>query len=64
MAQKTRESNLINAPIKGEEKPSKFGWCLTGHHEGCIVRFPGYRCSCECHLDRRTNGNTESEASE
>jgi hypothetical protein len=41
----------IDVPIvvEGEEKLTMFGWCSTGHHEGCRVEFPGNRCSCECH---------------
>ena len=31
------------------EKLAKFGWCMDGHHETCIVKFPGYSCSCGCH---------------
>lgn len=48
-----------NAPIAdyvaGEEKLVMFGWCSTGHHEGCRFEFPGHRCSCECH----TSGKIE-----
>lgn len=33
----------------GEEKLVMFGWCSTGHHEGCRVEFTGHRCSCDCH---------------
>ena len=35
--------------VEGEEKLTMFGWCLTDQHSGCIVEFPGHRCSCECH---------------
>lgn len=44
---------IVNAPIvedKGEEKLSLFGWCSTNYHKECVIRFTGYRCSCECHL--------------
>lgn len=33
----------------GEEKVVPFGWCMTGHHDGCVVSFPGHICSCKCH---------------
>lgn len=43
----------VDAPIfeyeVGEEKLTMFGWCSTGHHEGCRVEFPGHKCSCDCH---------------
>ncbi len=42
---------VVNAPtvVEGEEKLTMFGWCSTGHHDGCRVEFPGHRCSCKCH---------------
>lgn len=33
----------------GEEKVVMFGWCSTGHHDGCVVSFPGHKCKCDCH---------------
>lgn len=26
-----------------------FGWCMTGHHDACILEFPGHACKCVCH---------------
>jgi hypothetical protein len=37
-----------------EERRSLFGWCITGHHEICIVEFPGHRCGCQCHIVEET----------
>jgi hypothetical protein len=45
----------IDAPTiynEGEEKFVMFGWCSTGHHDGCKVEFPGHRCSCGCHKEK------------
>jgi hypothetical protein len=41
----------VDAPIvEGKEvSMTIFGWCSTGHHDGCRVEFPGHRCSCKCH---------------
>lgn len=46
-----KKRKTVDAPIvvEGEERLTVFGWCSTGHHEGCRVEFPGHRCSCECH---------------
>lgn len=30
-----------------------FGWCMTGHHDGCIIEFTGHTCNCNCHGSRR-----------
>jgi hypothetical protein len=49
---RAKKSKIPDAPINvapGEEKLVKFGWCSTGHHNGCVVSFPGHRCSCDCH---------------
>jgi hypothetical protein len=52
----------VDAPIveykDGEEKLTIFGWCLTGHHKGCIVRFPGHKCPCECHRGKKSDATT------
>ena len=42
---------MANAPIvdDGEERTAMFGWCITGHHETCVVRIPRYKCACKCH---------------
>lgn len=47
-----KKRKIVDAPIaiaSGEEKLVPFGWCMTGHHDGCVVSFTGHRCSCECH---------------
>lgn len=46
-----RKTKTVDAPtyVAGEEKLVMFGWCLTGHHSGCILKFPGHICACECH---------------
>lgn len=48
-----KKPKVVNAPIveykAGEEKWVRFGWCSDGHHGGCRIEFPGYRCKCECH---------------
>jgi hypothetical protein len=56
----------VNAPIVEEEgaggkKSVMFGWCMTDYHEGCILEFPGHRCSCECHSDLGKNVVEEDE---
>lgn len=33
---------------------SKFGWCSTGHHDTCRIKYINWNnnervCSCECH---------------
>ena len=50
---KTVDAPIVVAP--GEEKLVMFGWCSTGHHDGCRIEFTGHRCSCECH-EGKTNG--------
>jgi hypothetical protein len=43
----------MNAPIveeAGAEKTVLFGWCMDGNDEGCIGKFAGHRCRCECHV--------------
>jgi len=33
----------------------KSGWCITGHHDGCLESFggtggfPSWDCNCSCH---------------
>jgi hypothetical protein len=49
----------IDVPIAiptGPEKVVPFGWCMTGHHGGCVVTFTGHRCSCECHGKAQDDG--------
>lgn len=46
---KVADAPIVVAP--GEEKVVPFGWCMTGHHDGCVVSFTGHRCSCECHRE-------------
>jgi hypothetical protein len=37
-----------------KETGSKFGWCITGHHDMCIkVISNGIECNCKCHKARR-----------
>ncbi|MFI8829365.1 histone-like nucleoid-structuring protein Lsr2 [Streptomyces sp. NPDC053431] len=37
---------------------SKFGWCITGHHQSCPVKtLSGAVCACICHS--QTHDNTE-----
>lgn len=46
---------------------SKFGWCVTGHHDQCRTSYyddwslnKGERvCSCECHSETKSNVDTE-----
>ena len=52
MAASRKKPRIVDAPIvykEGEESWTVFGWCSTGHHEGCRVEFPGHKCSCDCH---------------
>lgn len=54
----SRKPKIVDAPINviaGEEKLVMFGWCSTGHHDGCSVSFPGHKCSCECHEKEDNN---------
>ena len=44
---KTIDATTVEAAA--DEKLVMFGWCSTGHHEGCVVSFTGHRCSCGCH---------------
>jgi len=48
----SRKPKIVDSPIivvAGEENLVMFGWCSTGHHDGCSVSFTGHRCSCDCH---------------
>jgi len=45
--QRKVDAAIVVAP--GEEKVVPFGWCMTGYHDGCVVSFPGHKCSCDCH---------------
>jgi hypothetical protein len=45
---KKLESPVVET-TSGEDKLVMFGWCMTGHHKNCIIKFTGHRCSCECH---------------
>jgi|688.fasta_scaffold1000806_3 hypothetical protein len=49
----------IDAPIveDADERTAMFGWCLTGHHDGCIVRIPRYKCACKCHKEAKDGIN-------
>jgi hypothetical protein len=50
---------------------SLFGWCATGHHDGCRVEYENWvakgqmiRCECECHGQRESEGpDTEADLS-
>jgi hypothetical protein len=58
----SRKPKTVDAPINvvaGEEKLVMFGWCSTGHHDGCSVSFTGHKCSCDCH-EREGNDVGES----
>ena len=37
----------------------RFGWCLDDLHEKCWEWIPhrGLRCTCNCHLTTKENGN-------
>lgn len=48
-----------------------FGWCDTGHHEGCILQFENWGqkgqfivCECECHGPKKTGETASGELSE
>lgn len=43
--------------METEEREAMFGWCLTGHHETCIIGFPGYKCACKCHKEAEDGVN-------
>lgn len=60
MPRKSSKPKIVDAPIvEGEEKAVKFGWCSTGHHDICIVEFPGHRCKCECHGEGVQGGESD-----
>jgi len=42
----------VTTKDKAEAKLAVFGWCMDGNDEECIEEFPGYSCSCKCHLDK------------
>lgn len=47
-----RKRKTVDAPIVDPNKPvtlTVFGWCSTGHHDGCQFEFTGHQCSCNCH---------------
>ena len=48
---KRKIKDATTVEVSGEEKLVMFGWCLTGHHDGCSVEFPRHRCACECHKE-------------
>lgn len=31
---------------------TKFGWCLSGQHEGCTKENNGLVCACSCHTKK------------
>ncbi len=49
MAKREKINATTVEPEAGEERTAMFGWCSTGHHDGCVVTIPRYRCSCKCH---------------
>lgn len=37
-------------PKSKSDRPAKFGWCITDHHEDCRVEISdGIKCGCDCH---------------
>lgn len=38
------------------DAPSRFGWCMTGHHGACPVEIGDSRgitkCGCDCHEEK------------
>jgi hypothetical protein len=65
MPKKTTKKT-VDAPIyvAGEEKLVMFGWCSTGHHEGCATEFPGHRCKCECHGSEGVDDQLQEEGTD
>jgi hypothetical protein len=51
------ERKNVNATIvaeAAEERVVLFGWCMDGNDKGCIEKFSGHRCSCDCHHTERS----------
>jgi hypothetical protein len=54
-ASKKQYLNLIvEEEAAGGKKSVMFGWCMDGNDEECIGEFPGHRCSCGCHENKKT----------
>ena len=48
---KTRRESIN---LDARKSNSKFGWCASGHHEQCRIKFTDWNkieqeCNCNCH---------------
>jgi hypothetical protein len=32
------------------------GWCITGHHDECLITVADLTCDCECHKGDESDG--------